>query len=97
MRSPDLDILFELVCDASDQAVGVILGQRHDKHIHPIYYASKMLTPAQDNDTTIEKELLAIIYAFDKFCPYLVLSMIVMYTNHAILQYLLTKSTQSRH
>lgn len=49
------------------------------------------MTPAQENYTTIEKELLAIVYGFDKFRSYLVLSKVVAYTDHAALQYLLTK------
>lgn len=51
-----------------------------------------MLTPAQENYTATEKELLAIVYAFDKFCSCLVLSKVVVYTDHAALRYLLTKS-----
>lgn len=80
------------MCDASDWAAGVILGQRHDKHFHPIYYASKMLTPTQENYTSTEKELLAIVYIFDKFYHYLVISKVMMYTDLAALQYLLTRS-----
>ncbi|XP_076925382.1 uncharacterized protein LOC143588193 [Bidens hawaiensis] len=62
------------MCDASDYAIGAVLGQRLDKHIYPNYYASKMLNDAQGNYTTTEKELLAAVYAFDKFRSYLLLS-----------------------
>ncbi|GJV08064.1 reverse transcriptase domain-containing protein [Tanacetum coccineum] len=58
---------FELMCDASDFAIGAVLGQRHEKHFRPIHYASKTLIEAQTNYTTTEKELLAIVYAFEKF------------------------------
>ena len=53
--------------DASDFAVGAVLGQRKDKKLHVIYYASKTLDEAQCRYATAEKELLAIVYAFEKF------------------------------
>ena len=65
--APDWNFPFERMCDASDFAVGAVLGQRRDKHFQPIYYASKTLTAAQENYTTTEKELLAVVFAFDKF------------------------------
>ena len=60
------------MCDASDQAVGAVLGQRRDKMFHVIYYARKTLNEAQVNYTTTEKELLAVVYALDKFRPYII-------------------------
>ncbi|KAK1429674.1 hypothetical protein QVD17_11888 [Tagetes erecta] len=92
MVAPDWNLPFELMCDASDYAVGAVLGQRKDKHFHPIYYASKTLNDAQENyTTTTEKELLAVVFAFDKFRSYLVLSKTVVYTDHAALRYLFGK------
>ncbi|XP_048228251.1 uncharacterized protein LOC125369525 [Ricinus communis] len=73
-RSPIMAALIELMCDASDYAVGAVLGQRFEKKFQPIYYASKTLTGAQEHYTTIEKELLVVVYAFDKFISYLILS-----------------------
>ena len=70
--SPDWTLPFELMCDASDHSVGAVLGQRKDKVFHSIYYASKTFTPTQINYTTTEKELLAVVFAFDKFRAYLV-------------------------
>lgn len=67
VKSPDWEHPFELMCDASDWVVGTMLGQRYGKKFHPIYYASKTLTSSQGNCTTTEKELLAIVYASDKF------------------------------
>ena len=90
--APDWNLPFELMCDASDFAVGAVLGQRRDKHFQPIYYASKTLTAAQENYTTTEKELLAVVFAFDKFRQYLILSKVIVYTDHSALRYLLTKS-----
>lgn len=81
---------FELMCDASDYAVGAVLGQRTDKRAHAIYYASKVLDEAQANYATTKKELLAIVFAIDKFRSYLVGSKVIVYTDHAI-KYLLSK------
>ncbi|XP_076946738.1 uncharacterized protein LOC143618387 [Bidens hawaiensis] len=89
--APDWSLPFELMCDASDFAVGAVLGQRKDKHFHPIYYASKTLNDAQENYTTTEKEFLAVVFAFDKFRSYLVLSKTIVYTDHAALRYLFAK------
>ncbi|GKD50011.1 reverse transcriptase domain-containing protein, partial [Tanacetum coccineum] len=87
----DWDLPFETMCDASDFAVGAVLGQRKTKHFQPIHYASKTMTEAQAHYTTTEKELLAIVYAFKKFWPYLVLSKSRVYTDHSALKYLFTK------
>ncbi|GJV32861.1 putative nucleotidyltransferase, ribonuclease H [Tanacetum coccineum] len=89
--SPDWSLPFELMCDASDFAVGAVLGQRIDWKFKPIYYASKTLNDAQAHYTTIEKELLAVVFFFDKFCPYLILSKIMVYTYHSALKYLFSK------
>ncbi|KAL4272605.1 hypothetical protein GQ457_13G015840 [Hibiscus cannabinus] len=72
VEPPDWTLPFELMCDASDYAVGAVLGQRKGRIFHPIYYASKTLNDAQVNYTTTEKEMLAVIFAFDKFRSYLI-------------------------
>ncbi|GKD17404.1 reverse transcriptase domain-containing protein [Tanacetum coccineum] len=89
--SPDWDLPFEIMCNASDYAVGAVLGQRKTKHFQPIHYASKTMTDAQAHYTTTEKELLVVVYAFKKFRPYLVLSKSIVYTDHSALKYLLAK------
>lgn len=91
MITPNWELPFEIMCDASDFAVGAVLGQRCDKLFQPIYYASKTMNPAQENYSTTEKELLAVVFAFDKFRQYLVLSKTVVFTNHSALRYLFTK------
>jgi hypothetical protein len=55
------------MCDASDYAVRAVLGQRIDKLPHVVYYASRTLNDAQLNYSTTEKELLAVVFALDKF------------------------------
>ncbi|XP_071932873.1 uncharacterized protein [Coffea arabica] len=91
ITSPDWSLPFELMCDASDYAVGAVLGQKKEGRLHVIYYASKLLNEAQLNYATTEKELLAVIFALDKFRFYLVGSKVIIYTDHAALKYLLHK------
>ncbi|GKD26430.1 reverse transcriptase domain-containing protein, partial [Tanacetum coccineum] len=71
---PDWNLPFELMCDASDFAIGAVLGQRKMKHFQPIHYASKTMTEAQIHYTTTKKEMLAVVYLLEKFVfkPYLV-------------------------
>ncbi|KAJ9541590.1 LOW QUALITY PROTEIN: hypothetical protein OSB04_028096 [Centaurea solstitialis] len=91
MVPPDWDQPFEIMCDASDYAVGAVLGQRKNNHFQPICYASRTLNDAQENYTTTEKELLAFVFAIEKFRSYLVLSKIIVYTDHSALKYLFAK------
>ncbi|KAL6340534.1 hypothetical protein AAG906_010442 [Vitis piasezkii] len=79
------------MCDAGDYAIGVVLGQKEDGKPYVIYYASKTLNEGQINYTTTNKELLAVVFALDKFRAYLVGSFIVVFTYHSTLKYLLTK------
>ena len=80
------------MCDVSDYAVGVVLGQRKGKIFHVIYYASKVLNDAQVNYATTEKEMLAIVYALEMFRSYLVGSKVIVYYDHAAIKYLLNKA-----
>jgi hypothetical protein len=73
------------MCDASDFTVGAVLGQRVGKLLHVIYYASKTMMDDQVNYTTIEKELLAVVFALDKFRLYLLGSKVIIYYNHVAL------------
>ncbi|GJX69424.1 reverse transcriptase domain-containing protein [Tanacetum coccineum] len=72
--APNWDQPFEIMCDASDYAIGAVLGQRIEKHFRPIHYASKTMTEAETNYTTTEKEMLAVVYAFEKFRSYLIMN-----------------------
>ena len=80
------------MCNASDYAVGAVLGQRLDKKSMAICYPSKTLIKAQINYTTTEKELLAVVYALEKFRPYILGSKMIIYTDHLALKYLLSKN-----
>ncbi|XP_073064055.1 uncharacterized protein [Primulina eburnea] len=94
MIVPDWKEPFELMCDASDYAVGVVLGQRRDKFFRSIYYASRTMDAAQQNYTTTEKEMLAVVFAFDKFRPYLVGTKVIVFTDHAVIRYLFAKKDE---
>ena len=89
--APDWSYPFELMCDASDYAIGAVLGQKREKIFQVIYYASRTLNDAQLNYATTEKELLAIVFAFDKFRPYLIGNKVVVHTDHSAIKYLMTK------
>ncbi|GJR73701.1 reverse transcriptase domain-containing protein [Tanacetum coccineum] len=75
--APNWDQPFEIMCDASDYAIGAVLGLRIEKHFKPIHYASKTMTEAESNYTTTEKEMLAVVYAFEKFRSYLIMNKII--------------------
>ena len=79
------------MCDASDYVVGAILGQRVDQKLNVIQYASKTLDSVQRNYATTEKEFLAVVFACDKFRPYIVDSKVTIHTDHAAIKYLMEK------
>ncbi|CAM8901291.1 unnamed protein product [Rhodiola kirilowii] len=91
IRAPVWDQPFEIMCDASDYAVGAVLGQRMDKKPVVIYYASRTLDAAQRNYSTTEKELLAVVFALEKFRSYLLGTKVVVFSDHAAIRYLMTK------
>nr|GFC14218.1 DNA-directed DNA polymerase [Tanacetum cinerariifolium] len=70
---------------------GAVLGQRIEKHFRPIHYASKTMNQAKTNYTPTEKEMLAVIYAFEKFRSYLIVNKSIVYTDHSALKYLFAK------
>ena len=80
------------MCDASDYALGTVLGQKTNGRFHVIYYASKVLNGTQINYVTIEKEMLVVVYALEKFQAYLTGSKIIVHTDHSTIKYLLTKA-----
>nr|GEX97503.1 reverse transcriptase domain-containing protein [Tanacetum cinerariifolium] len=86
---PDWNLPFELMYDASDFAIGAVLEQQKTKHFQPIHYACKTMTEAQIHYTMTEKEMLAVVYAFENFRSYLVVFKSIVYTDHSALKYLL--------
>ncbi|KAL0366952.1 UNVERIFIED_CONTAM: Retrovirus-related Pol polyprotein from transposon.6 [Sesamum radiatum] len=91
IRPPDWSQPFEIMCDASNHAIRAVLGQKIGKDPHVIYYASRMLDDTQSNYTTTEKELLAVVFALEKFRHYLLRTKIIVYSDHAALRYLMSK------
>ncbi|GJZ05598.1 reverse transcriptase domain-containing protein [Tanacetum coccineum] len=89
LHGSDLGLTFEIMCDASDYAIGAV--QRIEKHFRPIHYASKTMTEAETNYTTTEKEMLVVVYAFQKFRSYLIMNKSIVYTDHSALKYLFNK------
>nr|GFC37649.1 reverse transcriptase domain-containing protein [Tanacetum cinerariifolium] len=89
--APNWDLPVELMCDASDFTIGAVLGQHYEKRFRPIHYASKTLTEAESNYTTTEKEMLAVVYAFEKFRPYLIMNKCIVHTDHSAQKYLFAK------
>jgi hypothetical protein len=85
------------MCDASDYAVGTVLGQRKEGKVRTIYYASKTLNEAQVNYATTEKELLAVVFSFEKFRSYIVISKVIVYMDHVAIKYLLSKKDAKPH
>ena len=85
----DWNLPFEIMCDASDYVVGVVLGQRVDKKLNVIHYASKTLDIAQRNYANTEKEFLAVVFACDKFRSYIVDSKVTVHTDHAAIKYII--------
>nr|GFC70092.1 retrovirus-related Pol polyprotein from transposon 17.6 [Tanacetum cinerariifolium] len=75
----------------SDFSVGAVLGQKIEKHFRPIHYASKTMNQAETNYTTTEKEMLAVVYAFEKFRSYVIMNKSIVYTDHSALKYLFAK------
>nr|GEY74957.1 DNA-directed DNA polymerase [Tanacetum cinerariifolium] len=70
---------------------GAVLGQQHEKHFKPIHYASKIMNDAKSNYTTTEKEMLAVVYAFEKFRSYLIMNKSIVHMDHSALKYLFSK------
>jgi hypothetical protein len=91
IQPPDWHLPFEIMCDASDYAVGVLLSQSKDKKHYAVFYASKTLTRPQLNYATMKKELLAMVFAIEKLRSYLVGAKVIVCTDHATLKYLLIK------
>ncbi|XP_042460227.1 uncharacterized protein K02A2.6-like [Zingiber officinale] len=97
IQAPNWELPFEIMCDASDFVVGAVLGQRKDKVLHTIHYASKTLDVAQMNYYTTKKELLAIVFAIDKFRSYLVGLKVIVYSDHVAIRYLPNKKDAKPH
>ena len=91
MATLDWNKEFEIMCEASDYAMGAVLGQRTEKIFKVIYYACKTFNEALENYSTIENEMLAMVFACEKVRPYILGSYVIIHTNHATITYLMAK------
>jgi hypothetical protein len=91
IQPPDWNLPFEIICDATNYAVGAVLGQQVNKKLNVIYYASKTLDGAQKIYATTEKEFLAMIFACDKLRSYIVDSKVIVHTDPSAIKYLMNK------
>ena len=91
MAKPDWNREFEIMCDASDYAMGAVLGQKDEKVFKAIYYDSKTFNEAQENYSTTEKDMLAIVFGCENFRPYILGSHVIIHTDHAAIKYLRAK------
>ena len=91
MATPDWNKEFEIMCDASDYAMGAVLGQRTEKIFRAIYYANKTFNGAQENYSTTENEMLEMVFSCEKFRPYILGSHVIIHTDHAAIKYLMAK------
>ena len=91
MAKLDWNKEFKIMCNASDYAMGVVLQQKADKMFKDIYYSSKTFNEAQDNYSTTKKEMLAMVFACEKFKPYILGSHVIIHTDHAAIKYLMAK------
>ena len=91
MDKPYWNKEFKIMCNASDYAMGAVLGQKADKVFRAIYYSSKTFNEAQENYSTTEKEMLAMVFACKNLRPYILESQVIIHTDHAAIKYLMAK------
>ena len=91
LRGPDWTLPFHISSDASDTAIGAVLGQEEDHLPYAIYFISKNMSPAELNYTVTEKEFLAVIYAINKFRHYITGYQRFIHIDHAAIKYLMNK------
>ena len=96
MVIPNWNNDFEIMCDASDFAMGAVLGQRTEKILKPIYYARKTFNKAQENYSTTEKEMLEMVFACEKYRSYILGSHVIIHTDHAVISMMEKKDAKPR-
>jgi hypothetical protein len=91
LRGPNWKIPFQISTDASDIAIGAVLGQEEEKKPYAINFIRKNLTPAELNYIETEKEFLVVIHAINKFRHYITSYLVILYTDHSAIRYLANK------
>lgn len=94
---PNWNQPFEVVCETDDNAVSAVLGQHKGNKLNIIYYASHPLNDAQINYAKNDRELHAVIFACEKFRPYITETKVIFYTDRqAVKEVLDKKDTKPR-
>ena len=91
IATPDWSKEFEIMCNASDYAIGVVLGQRKENIFRTIYYVSKTFNEAQENYSKTKKEILAMVFACERFRSYILGSYVIIHTDHVAIKYIMAK------
>lgn len=87
LACPNFNLPFSVHCDASSYGLGGMLTQNIDGHDHPIAFVSRSLNKNERNYSATEREALAVIYALEKFEPYLGTRHFTVITDHASLKW----------
>lgn len=90
LRQADSSKPYIIKTDASDYALGAVLVQGEGADEHPVEYASRLLTKAEKNYSTTEREALAVVWAVSKFRGYIEGSSVVITTDHQALKWLMS-------
>ena len=91
MATPDWSKNFEIMCDANDYAMEVVLGQKMEKIFRAIDHGSKTFNEAQENYSPIENEMLEMVFSWERFRPYILGSHVIIHIDHAVIKYLMAK------
>ena len=92
LRLPDPEKTLVLRTDALDYGISAVLMQEHGDKLFPICYASKKLSHAELNYSTIEKECLAVVWDIKRFHMYLYGGRFILQTDHEPLKYMSSQS-----
>ena len=91
LRRPNWSLPFHISTDASDTALGGVLGQKENQQNYAIYFTSKNLTPPELNYTVTEKEFLAVVHSINKFRHYITGYEVFVHTDHSAIRFLMKK------
>ena len=91
LRGPHWTLPFHISTNASDMAIGGVLGQKEGQSPYAIYFISKNISPAELNYTVTEKEFLAVVYSINKFCNYIIGYKVFVHTYHSAIIFLMNK------
>ena len=88
---------FSLRTDASSFALAIVLLQGEKKEEHPVEFACRLLSSAEWNYSTSEREALGVVWEVEKFRGYIEGTHVVVYSDHQALRWLMTLKTPTGH